>query len=189
MFIHVQPHICGLKLILTWDKLHWGESNSIFLKYIINNKPSHQPSRSNLSHSSLFKSLDVAITHTYHLMAVRFVLNVLKVGVFCDNATQMAVLSLLPYTDQPAVTDGGDGAEHRVGDAAKPAQVCKLLRHSKWLLLFILLSTHLSCCSLFNASSFSFLIVLSPLFITTCKKIKVLLWLQLHFSFSVMVRI
>lgn len=43
---------------------------------------------------------------------------------------------------------------------------------------------HLLCCSLFNASSFSLLVVLSPLFITTCKKIKVLLWLQLHLFFQ-----
>lgn len=92
----------------------------------------------------------------------------------------MAVLSLLPYTDQPAVADGGDRAERRVGGATKPAQVCKPLRDLKWLLLFIVLSTsthnlwfpnqvlnikmelwidgHLLCCSLFNASSLSVVI-------------------------------
>lgn len=92
----------------------------------------------------------------------------------------MAVLSLLPHTDQPAVTDGGDRAERGVGDATKPAQVCKPLRDSTWLLLFIVLSTsihtlwfpnhvlnikigiwiqvHLLCCSLFDASSLSLVI-------------------------------
>lgn len=56
----------------------------------------------------------------------------------------MALLSLVPHTDQPAVTDGGDRAERRNEDATKPAQVSKALRDSKMLLSevsFIVLTT------------------------------------------------
>lgn len=37
----------------------------------------------------------------------------------------MAVLSVLPHTDQPSVTVSGDRAERRNEDATKPAQVSK----------------------------------------------------------------
>lgn len=59
----------------------------------------------------------------------------------------MAVLSVLPHTDQPSVTVSGDRAERRNEDATKPAQVSKPLKDSKILLLevsFIVLTTTLT---------------------------------------------
>ena len=40
----------------------------------------------------------------------------------------MAVLSLLPHADQPALPEDGDGAEHGDGGAAQPAQVTEYIR-------------------------------------------------------------
>lgn len=42
---------------------------------------------------------------------------------FWKHAAQMAVLSLVPHTDKPAVPEDGDGAEHGDGGATQPAQV------------------------------------------------------------------
>ena len=51
----------------------------------------------------------------------------------------MAVLSLLPHADEPAVPEDDDGAEHGDGGATLPAQVTKCLGDSKWLLPEVLL--------------------------------------------------
>lgn len=50
----------------------------------------------------------------------------------CSHATQMAVLSLLPHTDEPAVLENGDRAELRDGGATQSAQVTKYQGDSKW---------------------------------------------------------
>lgn len=49
-----------------------------------------------------------------------------------SHATQMAVLSLLPHTDEPAVPEDGDRAELRDGGSTPSAQVTKYLGDSKW---------------------------------------------------------
>lgn len=49
-----------------------------------------------------------------------------------SHATQMAVLSLLPHTDKPAVPEDGDRAELRDGGSTQSAQVTKDLGDSKW---------------------------------------------------------
>lgn len=50
----------------------------------------------------------------------------------CSHATQMAVLSLLPHTDEPAVPEDCDRAELRDGGATQSAQVTKYQGEYKW---------------------------------------------------------